>query len=195
MFAWQFCKALYLADRHGWTRFVSMQNHYNLLYREEEREMIPLCADRGHRRDPLEPAGPRPAGPALGRAGRAPSGPGPTSSARRSTPGPRRPTARSSTASARWPTRAGVPRAQVALAWMLEQAGRHVADRRRHQAAPPGRRRRRAVDQADPRGDRAAGGAVRAASRPGVLVTGGRDRRYNRDAAITIRSPSGTMRT
>jgi aryl-alcohol dehydrogenase-like predicted oxidoreductase len=43
MFAWQFTKALYLADRHGWTRFVSMQNHYNLLYREEEREMMPLC--------------------------------------------------------------------------------------------------------------------------------------------------------
>jgi 1-deoxyxylulose-5-phosphate synthase len=47
MFAWQFAQALYLADRHGWTRFVSMQNHYNLLYREEEREMIPLCADQG----------------------------------------------------------------------------------------------------------------------------------------------------
>lgn len=43
MYAWQFCKALYLADRHGWTRFVSMQPHYNLLYREEEREMLPLC--------------------------------------------------------------------------------------------------------------------------------------------------------
>ncbi len=47
MFAWQFCKALYLADLRGWTRFVSMQDHYNLLYREEEREMIPLCVDRG----------------------------------------------------------------------------------------------------------------------------------------------------
>ena len=43
MFAWQFTKALYLADLHGWTRFVSMQNHYNLLYREEEREMMALC--------------------------------------------------------------------------------------------------------------------------------------------------------
>jgi 1-deoxyxylulose-5-phosphate synthase len=47
MHAWQFTKALYLADAHGWTRFVSMQNHYNLLYREEEREMLPLCADQG----------------------------------------------------------------------------------------------------------------------------------------------------
>jgi aryl-alcohol dehydrogenase-like predicted oxidoreductase len=47
MFAWQFTTALYLADLHGWTRFVSMQNHYNLLYREEEREMIPLCQAEG----------------------------------------------------------------------------------------------------------------------------------------------------
>ncbi len=45
MYAWQFAKSLYLADLHGWTRFVSMQNHYNLLYREEEREMIPLCRE------------------------------------------------------------------------------------------------------------------------------------------------------
>jgi 1-deoxyxylulose-5-phosphate synthase len=47
MFAWQFAKAQYAAERAGWTRFVSMQNHYNLLYREEEREMLPLCADQG----------------------------------------------------------------------------------------------------------------------------------------------------
>jgi aryl-alcohol dehydrogenase (NADP+) len=47
MSAWQFAKALYLADRHGWTRFVSMQNHYNLVYREEEREMLPLCRAEG----------------------------------------------------------------------------------------------------------------------------------------------------
>ena len=47
MWAWQFAKSLSLADLNGWTRFVSMQNHYNLLYREEEREMLPLCADQG----------------------------------------------------------------------------------------------------------------------------------------------------
>jgi aryl-alcohol dehydrogenase (NADP+) len=47
MYAWQFGKALYLARQHGWTRFATMQNHYNLLYREEEREMLPLCADQG----------------------------------------------------------------------------------------------------------------------------------------------------
>ena len=47
MSAWQFAKMLYVADRHGWTRFVSMQNHYNLVYREEEREMLPLCLEEG----------------------------------------------------------------------------------------------------------------------------------------------------
>lgn len=47
MYAWQFAKALYLADLNGWTRFVSMQNHYNLVYREEEREMMPLCRTEG----------------------------------------------------------------------------------------------------------------------------------------------------
>lgn len=47
MYAWQFTKSLYLADLHNWTRFISMQNHYNLVYREEEREMIPVCLAEG----------------------------------------------------------------------------------------------------------------------------------------------------
>lgn len=47
MYTWQFAKAQYIADLHGWTRFVSMQNHYNLAYREEEREMNPFCLDQG----------------------------------------------------------------------------------------------------------------------------------------------------
>jgi aryl-alcohol dehydrogenase-like predicted oxidoreductase len=47
MFAWQFAQALYVADLNGWSRFVSMQDYYNLLYREEEREMLPLCEDQG----------------------------------------------------------------------------------------------------------------------------------------------------
>jgi aryl-alcohol dehydrogenase-like predicted oxidoreductase len=47
MYAWQLAKAQYVAERHGWHRFVSMQNHYNLAYREEEREMVPLCLDQG----------------------------------------------------------------------------------------------------------------------------------------------------
>jgi aryl-alcohol dehydrogenase-like predicted oxidoreductase len=47
MYAWQFAKLQHVAEQHGWTRFVSMQNHYNLIYREEEREMLPLCQDQG----------------------------------------------------------------------------------------------------------------------------------------------------
>jgi len=47
MYAWQFMKMLAVSDAHGWTRFVSMQNHYNLVYREEEREMLPLCREEG----------------------------------------------------------------------------------------------------------------------------------------------------
>jgi aryl-alcohol dehydrogenase-like predicted oxidoreductase len=47
MWAWQFAKAQHVAEKNGWTRFVSMQNHWNLLYREEEREMAPLCNDQG----------------------------------------------------------------------------------------------------------------------------------------------------
>jgi aryl-alcohol dehydrogenase (NADP+) len=47
MHAWRFAKALFTSESHGWARFVSMQNHYNLIYREEEREMIPLCRDQG----------------------------------------------------------------------------------------------------------------------------------------------------
>jgi aryl-alcohol dehydrogenase (NADP+) len=47
MYTWQFAQALYVADLNGWTRFVSMQDYYNLLYREEEREMLPFCDDQG----------------------------------------------------------------------------------------------------------------------------------------------------
>lgn len=47
MYAWQFAKAQFVAEKHGWTKFISMQNHYNLVYREEEREMNPLCQDQG----------------------------------------------------------------------------------------------------------------------------------------------------
>ncbi|CAB4897985.1 unannotated protein [freshwater metagenome] len=47
MYTWQFAKMQYAADTHGWTRFISMQNHYNLLHREEEREMLPFCIDQG----------------------------------------------------------------------------------------------------------------------------------------------------
>ncbi len=75
MASWQFAKALYLADRHGWTRFVSMQNHYNLVYREEEREMMPLCREEGIGVTAMESTGARfPCRqPALVRQGRNPA--------------------------------------------------------------------------------------------------------------------------
>lgn len=55
MYAWQFQKALHVAERNGWTRFVSMQNHLNLIYREEEREMLPLCVEEGIGVTPYSP--------------------------------------------------------------------------------------------------------------------------------------------
>ncbi len=71
MWAWQFSKMQYAADLHGWTRFVSMQNQYSLLQREEEREMFGLLADQGVGQHPVEPAGQGPAGPPVGRADQA----------------------------------------------------------------------------------------------------------------------------
>ncbi|MHA6764173.1 aldo/keto reductase [Streptacidiphilus sp. PAMC 29251] len=113
MYAWQFSKALYLAERHGWTRFATMQNHYNLLYREEEREMLPLCADQGIGVIPWSPL-------ARGRLTRdwdATSARSETDEFGRSLYGEAdRPIVDAVTqvAEAR-----GVPRAQVALAWLL----------------------------------------------------------------------------
>ncbi len=73
MFAWQFSKAQHIAERNGWTGFVSMQNHYNLLYREEEREMLPLCVEEGTAILPWSPLArgrlARPAGAKTARSG------------------------------------------------------------------------------------------------------------------------------
>lgn len=55
MYAWQFAKAQAIAEKNGWTKFISMQNHLNLLYREEEREMLPLCQDQGVAVTPYSP--------------------------------------------------------------------------------------------------------------------------------------------
>ncbi len=116
MYSWQFCQALYLADRHGWTRFVSMQPHYNLLYREEEREMFGLCRAEGIGILPWSPL----ARGKLTRSwdeGTARSG---------SDEFGKKLYARTEEADravadrvARIAERRGVPRAQVALAWML----------------------------------------------------------------------------
>jgi aryl-alcohol dehydrogenase-like predicted oxidoreductase len=117
MYAWQFAKAQHVAETHGWTRFVSMQDHYNLIYREEEREMIPLCIDQGVGLVPWSPL-------ARGRLTR----PWDTSTARTETDEFGGTLYRDEdaaivqrvidTAEAR-----GVSPAQVALAWLLDQPG------------------------------------------------------------------------
>jgi aryl-alcohol dehydrogenase-like predicted oxidoreductase len=119
MFAWQFAKSLYLADLKGWTRFVTMQNHYNLLYREEEREMTGLCADQGIGMLPWSPL-------ARGRLAR----PSQSESTKRletdrfgkkmystTEEDDKRVVNRLTEVSAR----RGVPQAQVALAWLLSR--------------------------------------------------------------------------
>ena len=143
MFAWQFTKMLATADAHGWTRFVSMQNHYNLVYREEEREMLPLCREEGIGVIPWSPL------------------------ARGFLAGNRRREDKGETVRAKTDdfahelyyadsdftiaervvevaARRGVKPTQIALAWLLAQAGRDGADRRRVEAAASRRGGRRA---------------------------------------------------
>lgn len=117
MWAWQFAKMLHASDSHGYARFVSMQNHYNLLYREEEREMLPLCADEGVGVVPWSPL-------ARGRLTR----PWGSTSARSETDEFGRSlypdTDRSVVDSlAEVAAGRGVPMAQVALAWVLAKPG------------------------------------------------------------------------
>jgi aryl-alcohol dehydrogenase (NADP+) len=116
MWAWQFAKAQHTAELHGWTGFVSMQNHYNLLNREEEREMMPLCADQGVAVIPWSPL-------ARGRLTR----PWDTTTARSETdefgstlydaPGDREIVEQVAAVA----DERGVTRAQVAMAWMLSK--------------------------------------------------------------------------
>jgi aryl-alcohol dehydrogenase-like predicted oxidoreductase len=116
MYAWQFSKALYLADLHGWTRFVSMQDHYNLLNREEEREMLKLCADQGIGVIPWSPL-------ARGRLAR----PWDETTARKDTDkfgknlypeATDRPIVEAVQALAK---KRGIPQSQIALAWLLHK--------------------------------------------------------------------------
>jgi aryl-alcohol dehydrogenase-like predicted oxidoreductase len=122
MYAWQFAKAQYCADAHGWTRFSSMQNHYNLLYREEEREMIPQCKDQGVGVIPWSPlargvlAGNR---TRSGERNTTRAGTDPFSDSLYSAPSDFDVVDRvAQTASAR-----GISSAQVALAWLLQRPG------------------------------------------------------------------------
>jgi 1-deoxyxylulose-5-phosphate synthase len=122
MYAWQFAKAQYCADGHGWTRFSSMQNHYNLLYREEEREMIPQCVDQGVGVIPWSPLA---RGVLAGNRTR--------SGERRTTRAGTDPFSDSMYAApsdfdivdrvAAMASGRGVPPAQVALAWLLQRPG------------------------------------------------------------------------
>ncbi len=122
MYAWQFCKALYLADKHGWTRFVSMQNHYNMLYREEEREMMGLCETEGVGVIPWSPL-------ARGRLARPWDNEAPTKRAETDQFGKTLYTKmedvdKSITEVVGTIAQAhGVPRAQIALAWLLAKPG------------------------------------------------------------------------
>ena len=137
MFAWQFAKVLDTSDAQRPGALRPMQNHYNLVYREEEREMIPLCLDEGIGVIPWSPlargfltGNRRRAGQGRDATARADATTSPTGSTTATTTSTvvdaRRPRSRRSTA---------CPNAQVALAWLLAQARRHRADRRRHQAA------------------------------------------------------------
>jgi 1-deoxyxylulose-5-phosphate synthase len=122
MFAWQFAKAQHVAERNGWTRFVSMQDHYNLLYREEEREMLPLCADQGIAVLPYSPLA---RGMLAGNRNRqgerrtTRAGDDPLSDERYSTDADFDVVDRLAQVAAE----RGVPPAQVALAWLLSQPG------------------------------------------------------------------------
>ena len=122
MHAWQFAKAQHVAERNGWAKFVSMQNHYNLLYREEEREMIPQCLDQGIGVIPWSPlargvlAGNRTRGGEKTHHPRATPTRSPTTSTTRAT-------STSWTASPRSRPSAASPPAQVALAWLLHRPG------------------------------------------------------------------------
>jgi len=122
MFAWQLANAQYAAERHGWTRFVSMQGHYNLLYREEEREMIPFCVDQGVG---IIPRSPLARGMLAGN--RSPSGERRTTRAATDTftdhlyghPGDAAVVHRLE----RVAQERGIPTAQIALAWLLHRPG------------------------------------------------------------------------
>lgn len=121
MYAWQFAKALYTSERHSWTPFVSMQNHLNLINREEEREMIPLCRDAGIAVLPWSPL-------ARGRltrdweqsSGRAQADDVGKALYTQRTADSDRSVVEAVAAIA---TERGVPQAQVALAWVMQSAG------------------------------------------------------------------------
>ena len=148
MWAWQFAKMQHATDLGGWTRFVAMENQYNLLKREEEREMLPLCADMGVGCVPYSPLG-------KGRLAR-PWG-------QHTQRGDTDQVAKSFDLDVDQPVveavqqiaeERGVPMAQITMAWVLsEQASGHRPHRRRDQAPSASRRSDRRGDPADRGGD------------------------------------------
>ncbi len=166
MYAWQFAKALYTSDLHGWTRFVSMQPHYNLIYREEEREMLPLCQDQKIGVIPWSP---------LARGlltGKRVKGGGETERAR-SDGFAKSPLHARRRFCGRQPGQRSGQRARRAgcadcPGLDADQTGHHRPDHRGHQAGPPGRRRGGRGGQAFGGGSPAVGRDLPAA--PGARV-------------------------
>ncbi len=156
MYAWQFAKMQHAAERHGWTTFVSMQNHYNLIYREEEREMLPLCLDQGVGVIPWSPL-------ARGRLTR----PWDTQTARSDTDEFGRSLYRDEDQTVvekvlAVAERRGVAPAQVGARLAARPAGGHLTDRRGHASRAPDRRDRRRRPRAHRGRGRRAGRGLRA---------------------------------
>ena len=167
MYAWQFAKLQHAADLGGWTRFVSMQNQYNLLRRQDERELMAMCADTGVGLVPYSPQGKGRLARPWGEQATAPPS---TRSSRRST---RRWTNRSSTPFRRSPRHAGSPWPRSPSPGCCATRGLRT-DRRRHQAAPPARSRRRPRPEADRRRGRSTRSSVPTARAFVVLAKIGR---------------------
>ena len=176
MYAWQFAKAQHVAERNGWHRFVAMQNHYHLAYREEEREMVPLCLDQGVGVLPYSPLA---RGLLTGTRTRGGGG----STSRSATT--RRPAAllrhrlRRGRRPRRGGSRPGPPAGPGRAGLAARPARRRRAGRRGHQARAPGGRARLARRRARRGGVRAARGGVRPprGRRTGMTVSAGGARR------------------
>ena len=166
MWAWQFATMQHAADLGGWTRFVSMQDQYSLMQREEEREMFGLLADQGVGAIPWSPLAQRPARSPVGHRDDQRTG----SDAVRADAVLRRGTSRSRMPSNRSPEPRGMPMAQVALAWVLRKPVVSAPIVGPDEGAPPRRRRRRARRRAHRRRGRRPRGAVHPAPADRLLT-------------------------
>jgi hypothetical protein len=181
MNAWQFAKMQHAADLHGWTRFVAMQDQYNLIKREEEREMLPMCADMGVGCVQYSPQGKGAGSPAPGHTDR--------SVGRRCGGEILRPGCRPA-GRGRGPARcrvAGHPDVEGRAGLAAAQARRIGADRRSHQAAPPRGRRGRGRGHLDRGRDPTARGAVQTAgSLPVVKRAAPAARKSRQEFSVTV---------